>query len=181
MGYSTSFTKHDLCRKREKNQRKERESEKVVSPCYAETQKRAQAGQFFPTCFHASLSFFFFLLLVFLPPTLLLVHLMQPRSSKARSSKNWETEFYKNGYPQEVIVIGDTPPPSPAAATTTTSTKRCYYHVEDGPPAAFTRSKKQRPLKKEKGVPLPLKKKAPPPPPVYRVRKSIRLYIIYAS
>ncbi|KAG1445044.1 hypothetical protein G6F56_010055 [Rhizopus delemar] len=39
-----------------------------------------------------------------------------------KKTRDWEKEFYKNGYPKEVIVIEDSPSPSPLNYTTTEST-----------------------------------------------------------
>lgn len=36
---------------------------------------------------------------------------MEPKESKKRG---WENDFYKNGYPKEVIVISDSPTPPPS-------------------------------------------------------------------
>jgi dual-specificity kinase len=37
-------------------------------------------------------------------------------------TEDWKREFYKNGYPREVIVIEDSPTPSPLNYATTEST-----------------------------------------------------------
>lgn len=55
---------------------------------------------------------------------------------------DWRTEFYKNGYPNEVIVIEDSPTP-PKADPTTTNTI-VIDDIEHLPPAASTRSKRSR-------------------------------------
>ncbi|SAM08409.1 hypothetical protein [Absidia glauca] len=39
----------------------------------------------------------------------------------ASNKNNWQTEFYKNGYPNEVIVIGDSPTPPNSPSTSTRS------------------------------------------------------------
>ncbi|CDH58622.1 cmgc clk protein kinase [Lichtheimia corymbifera JMRC:FSU:9682] len=81
-------------------------------------------------------------------------------STKRNRGSNWEAEFYKNGYPKEIIVIEDTPPPDQAPATTTTTNKshaNASYTVVPAPapptPSAFNNttmaprssSKRQRP------------------------------------
>lgn len=37
---------------------------------------------------------------------------------KEQKKKGWESDFYKNGYPQEVIVISDSPTPPPPSCLT---------------------------------------------------------------
>ena len=56
---------------------------------------------------------------------------------------NWEAEFYKNGYPKEIIVIEDTPPPDQTQSPST-------YTVVPAPapplpisPTSNTRSKRR--------------------------------------
>lgn len=82
-------------------------------------------------------------------------------STKRNRGSNWEAEFYKNGYPKEIIVIEDTPPPDQATTTTTTTTNKSHanasYTVVPAPapptPSAFNNttmaprssSKRQRP------------------------------------
>ncbi|KAG0165840.1 dual specificity protein kinase kns1 [Apophysomyces sp. BC1034] len=57
-------------------------------------------------------------------------------STSRHPQKNWEAEFYKNGYPQEVIVIDDTPTPPPPQQE-----PAVQYYL---PPSASTRSKRLR-------------------------------------
>ncbi|KAF7731770.1 dual specificity protein kinase kns1 [Apophysomyces ossiformis] len=57
-------------------------------------------------------------------------------SASRPSQRNWEADFYKNGYPQEVIVIDDTPTPPPPQHEPVVQ-----YAL---PPAASTRSKRAR-------------------------------------
>ncbi|KAI9267444.1 kinase-like domain-containing protein [Sporodiniella umbellata] len=77
--------------------------------------------------------------------------------SKQQQNDQWKAEFYKNGKPQEIIVIEDTPPPSNAIQPSVTN-----YRVEalsPGPPAAFTRSKRARPTVQEPSTPNEAKKR----------------------
>ncbi|KAI7882682.1 kinase-like protein [Lichtheimia hyalospora FSU 10163] len=54
--------------------------------------------------------------------------------TKRNRASNWEAEFYKNGYPKEIIVIEDTPPPDQATTTTTTkSHANASYTVVPAP------------------------------------------------
>ncbi|CAO3677662.1 unnamed protein product [Rhizopus stolonifer] len=77
--------------------------------------------------------------------------------SEQQQNDHWKAEYYKNGKPQEVIVIEDTPPPSEIVNSTTIN-----YRVEaisPGPPAAFTRSKRARPTVQEPPFPDSKKRK----------------------
>lgn len=83
------------------------------------------------------------------------------------TKEDWKRDFYKNGIPQEVIVIEDTPPPS------TTPVNNTPYRVQQsipyllGPPASSTRSKRIRNESPKNDLPPP-----PPPPTVKRRKKD---------
>lgn len=47
---------------------------------------------------------------------------MEPKEQLKK--RGWENDFYKNGYPQEVIVISDTPTPPPSCKDYASSRKR---------------------------------------------------------
>ncbi|KAI9301418.1 hypothetical protein BJ944DRAFT_4890 [Cunninghamella echinulata] len=62
---------------------------------------------------------------------------------------DWRKEFYKNGYPKEVIVIEDspTPPKTPEKVHNKPVRPPSIITISDGdhlPPAASTRSKRNR-------------------------------------
>ncbi|CDS11137.1 hypothetical protein LRAMOSA03400 [Lichtheimia ramosa] len=54
-------------------------------------------------------------------------------STKRNRGSNWEAEFYKNGYPKEIIVIEDTPPPDQTTATVPKSHANASYTVVPAP------------------------------------------------
>ncbi|KAI8377781.1 kinase-like domain-containing protein [Radiomyces spectabilis] len=91
-------------------------------------------------------------------------------STKRTRPDNWEAEFYKNGYPKEVIVIEDTPTPPPedklqhtvhlppATTTTTADAAKGSTVTQDPssqyylpPPSASTRSKRARKVANNNG------------------------------
>ncbi|CAO3689944.1 unnamed protein product [Umbelopsis vinacea] len=67
------------------------------------------------------------------------------RRRKRSSNTDWKADFYRNGYPAEVIVIEDSPTPTPDQLNTHTNNQQ-QNHVSTytTPPAASTRSKRPR-------------------------------------
>ncbi|KAJ2963440.1 hypothetical protein NQZ79_g1488 [Umbelopsis isabellina] len=70
------------------------------------------------------------------------------RRRKRSSNTDWKQDFYRNGYPTEVIVIEDSPTPAPdqQSSNGSTSNGQQQNHVQPyaAPPAASTRSKRPR-------------------------------------
>lgn len=70
------------------------------------------------------------------------------RRRKRSSNTDWKQDFYRNGYPTEVIVIEDSPTPAPdqQPSNGSTSNGQQQNHVQPyaAPPAASTRSKRPR-------------------------------------
>jgi dual-specificity kinase len=67
------------------------------------------------------------------------------RRRKRSANTDWKADFYRNGYPAEVIVIEDSPTPTPDQHNTHTNNQQ-QNHVSTytTPPAASTRSKRPR-------------------------------------
>ncbi|KAF7723084.1 dual specificity protein kinase kns1 [Apophysomyces ossiformis] len=96
--------------------------------------------------------------------------------AKRKRSANWEAEFYKNGYPKEVIVIDDTPTPPPQSqpksvlpysysspsnralpyptTTATTRTKRIRTSVREEEDAIAKRRRKENPQPVNQAYPV---------------------------
>jgi hypothetical protein len=70
------------------------------------------------------------------------------RRRKRSPNTDWKQDFYRNGYPTEVIVIEDSPTPAPDLLSSNGSTSHGQQqnHAQPyaAPPAASTRSKRPR-------------------------------------
>lgn len=55
-------------------------------------------------------------------------------TTKRNRAPNWEAEFYKNGYPKEIIVIEDTPPPEQDQKQPSSTTRYTVVTAPAPPP-----------------------------------------------